>query len=116
MQILFRFRKINTSFCSVCRIEEVTVLFMIVCNNETRETMRIRDYFQISLKLLYSHYRTPGLVFPEKYFDNKSLTNMWKVFFVFYRREKTHAQETNRCRSQERYEKIKYTEETIIKQ
>ena len=41
---------------------------------------------------------------------------MWKVFFVFYRREKTHAQETNRCRSQERYEKIKYTEETIIKQ
>lgn len=83
MQILFRFRKINTSFCSVCRIEEVTVLFMIVCNNGTRETMRIRDYFQISLKLLYSHYRTPGLVFPERYFDNKSLINMSKVFLFF---------------------------------
>lgn len=36
-------------------------------------------------------------------------------FFIFYRREKTHAQETNRYRSQERYEKIEHTEETIIK-
>ena len=81
MQILFRSGKINTPFCSVCRIEEVIVLFMTVCINRTRETMRIRDYFQISLKLLYSHCRTLDLVFQKNIVIINHLSICRKFFY-----------------------------------